>query len=131
MLQRLEFKRQLENDTKVLKKYDEKKKSRLVITSQETVPSDWIHQNQAGCSFWVHKSTGEVQTTPPHPLTGPKVERERMRSSQSQQEQKTFSLSQSSFDVTDVGSPEDTDATGSLVYDSKEYQDLMDVLGDI
>jgi hypothetical protein len=123
LLQRLEFKRQLDNDTKSLKKCDDKKKSRLIITSKHTLPSDWVHHNQAGCSFWVHKTSGEVQTTPPH------------SEAQAHHQELPFSSSPShpSFSVnTDWqgNDNDDTDATGSLVYDAKEYQDLMHVLGD-
>jgi hypothetical protein len=104
----------------------------MIITSKQTLPSDWIHHSQAGCSFWVHKSSGEVQTTPPHPLSAVLVEECKIRSPQ-QEQQTSSSSSQSSCGVTDVGDNDDsgTDATGSLVYDSKEFQDLMHVLGDL
>jgi hypothetical protein len=78
----------------------------------ETTPSEWIEHNQAGCVFWVHQSTGEVCVRRPGGEGQGGSGREEEEDEGRVDKKIPVSL-----------------ATGSLVYESEEYEELMRILG--
>ena len=79
-----------------------------VETYSSTDKADWDEQFQAGCKIWINHKTGEVSSE--CPWIG------------------CESKEISSGNETVQAKTEDIDGTGSLVYDSSEFAQLLDLL---
>ena len=103
----------MEVETKVInKKFEGKKKTQIIITSQPTISSEWKQQSQAGCIFWVHQETGAIRSNPP------------------KEEEREGGIEEEGLDPTNKNQTEnEIEATGALVYNSQEYEELLKVLG--
>ena len=108
LVQRLEFKKSAEADdsTKALNsKKAEAIKSHIVITSTASSKSDWDKVFQAGVTFWVHKETGVTSMSCPYEEVDSEEEKDR-----------------EDMKLRDFGP---RPGTGSLVYDSSDFERLM------
>jgi hypothetical protein len=131
-LQRLEFKKQLDVDSKTHSKRNDGKRPprQLLILTSESDPSDWVQHTQAGCVFWVHQRTGDVSLRPPQEERGGE---ENTRGAERATQRKGEPVVARADDERGgwggerVSPP--TLATGSLVYQSEEYDELMRLLG--
>ena len=139
------------------KNLQQSKKKVLVIKNQATSKYDWTVQHQAGCTFWLHKPTGTISNEMPYC----EDEEEDSVCTQSDQESQgglsassspmrghhhthsntptTHAHASSTFDDNliqphDKGSPGQSDlppATGSLVYDSFEFNNFLNMLNEM
>jgi hypothetical protein len=122
LVQKLEFNRKpQENEESLLTKALEKSKKDVmknkgivVIKKVPTFPSDWEEKHEAGCTFWVHKSTGVSVAECPQP----ELYESRSRA---QSTDNTNSLFLTNGAIEHTG-------TGSIVYESSEYENFIDTL---
>ena len=72
LTQKIEFKKNGESEEGIaaknlaLKRLEAMSKKKLIVIKTEvSTEKDWKKETQAGCTFWVHKSTGVISTTRP------------------------------------------------------------------
>jgi hypothetical protein len=75
-------------------------------------PSDWVQEQQAGCTFYVHKETGEACREKPWE----EVRKGRRAKEKKNNEQEV------------IEEEEEAEGTGALVYDNTEMHDLFQQL---
>lgn len=127
----------MEVDSKSMgKKYDGKKKSQIIITTQPTNSSEWKQQCQAGCVFWVHQETGTIRSTPPddsnildivshdNNLHSKNLKTKKYDNQKNNQNSNNYNDNDNNDNNND-----EVEATGALVYNSQEYEELLKVLG--
>jgi hypothetical protein len=106
------------------KKTVSKKKVVYIQKYSSLNPEDWVEQRQAGCRMWVNPSTGEVAAECPWGESDP--------SSSSISVSPSFMVSSSVEEQELQAYAKDADdelaGTGSLVYSSKELEDMFSYL---
>jgi hypothetical protein len=137
LTQKIEFKKSGDSDEAAMKLALLKrleamnKKKVLVIRTEPSTESEWKRQTQAGCTFWVHKTSGVISITRPFD-----VESDSSVCS-SLDDSSLFSESHAGdddlFGFLNEESEEDSiaTATGSMVYDPKPFDSLMKELDDM
>jgi hypothetical protein len=151
---RLDFKRKDDNDEAAIlaraeakKNLQQSKRKIMVIKHQATSKYDWTVQRQAGCKFWVHKPTGTISNEMPFCEDDDDEESQCTCTSTSDQDsQEGFSSphknSNHAFFEEDSredeggrgggeGEHEECPATGSLVYDSYEFNNFLNILDEM
>jgi hypothetical protein len=108
------------------------KKKVLVIKTEPSSESEWKKETQAGCTFWVHKTTGIISTTRPFDMESDSVCSSlddscslfsESNCGHEHEHGEDFDGMLDSLDESHgaAASP----ATGSLVYDPKPFDTLM------
>lgn len=147
---RLDFKRKDDNDEAAILARAEAKKNLqqskckvMVIKHQATSKYDWTVQRQAGCKFWVHKPTGTISSEAPfcededHDQEETEEEGGRaspLKPSTNTSTPTTKKGSTSFFDMEEelgAEEQEEAPATGSLVYDSYEFNNFLNILDEM
>jgi hypothetical protein len=140
---RLDFKRKDDSDEAAIlaraeakKNLQQSKRKVLVIKHQATSRYDWSVQRQAGCKFWVHKPTGTI--TNEMPYTEDEDDDSSVCTTGSQDSQEYGSpnknlhssfLEEDSREEDEGGvDVDEPPATGSLVYESFEFENLLSML---
>ena len=127
LTQKIEFKKSGDSDEAAAKLALMKrieamnKKKVLVIKTEPSSECEWKKETQAGCTFWVHKTTGIISTTRPFDVENDSV------CSSLDDSCSLFSESHFGHDD-DCGfdeSGESSPATGSMVYDPTPFDTLM------
>ncbi|CAE7408146.1 unnamed protein product, partial [Symbiodinium microadriaticum] len=116
LFQKIEFKRHAEAEAKALHlKHLEanRPRTKIVISTIPSSRDEWEHESQAGVSFWVHQTSGEVSMECPYDQTRPPTAN--LRAEQSTE--------------VDADAEEGVEATGALVYDHKDYEEYLRLLG--
>lgn len=142
---RLDFKRKDDGDEAAIlaraeaKKNNQQSKRKVIVIKHKPTPKhEWVLQKQAGCKFWLHKPTGAVSNEKPYTEDDDDNSMGSCRSGSSQSFWSPIKDASSSYFEEDIREDEDdsiasTDielppATGSLVYDSSEYSNLVKML---
>mmetsp|Transcript_8685 Transcript_8685/g.12968 ORF Transcript_8685/g.12968 Transcript_8685/m.12968 type:complete len:208 (+) Transcript_8685:88-711(+) len=120
LMQRLEFKKSGDSDEVSAAKLAAARKAEalskkkvLVISTQATTKDEWIKETQAGCVFWVHKSTGITSMECPYDSDAPE---------DAPNEEKV------STPLSPTAEEDEFPATGSMVYNSDAFEDLISQL---
>jgi hypothetical protein len=102
------------------------KKKVLVIKTEPSSECEWKKEYQAGCHFWVHKTTGIISTTRPFDMESDSL------CSSLDDSCSLFSESNCGHDEDydgllglDESGGESSPATGSMVYDPTPFDTLM------
>lgn len=142
---RLDFKRKDENDEAALaraeakKNLQQSKRKVLVIKHQATSRYDWTVQRQAGCKFWVHTPTGTISNEMPLCMTLDEDEDSLCTSDQEGQDgysspykgMNANFIEEDSRDDEEGANTDEPPATGSLVYDSYEFNNFLNILDEM
>lgn len=141
---RLDFKRKDDNELEAAilaraeakKNLQQSKRKVLVIKHQPTSKYDWILQKQAGCTFWVHKPTGTITSERPYTVDEDDEDNNESENSREYTSPTKYQNDSEFFDEdfrkssehAARSSPEELPATGSLVYDSSEFKNFLNIL---
>lgn len=140
---RLDFKRKDDNDEAAILARAEAKKMQqqskfkvIVIKQQSTSKYDWTVQRQAGCKFWVHKPTGTISNEMPVCMDDDEdslctSDMDSQESFSSPNKGASTSLLEEDSRDDDDGEGEVPPATGSLVYDSYEFDNFLNILDEM
>lgn len=103
------------------------KKKILVIRTEPTTESEWRKEKQAGCTFWVHKTSGVIATKRPFEVEDDADSLGTPVDDSSSQ----FSNSHDEDFFTFLPEEDESPATGSIVYDPKPFDNLMKELDEM
>lgn len=112
-LQKIEFKRHAEAEAKALHLKNleaNRPRTKIVISTLPSSREDWVLEKQAGVSFWVHQSTGEVSMICPYDQSKPSSACRRVGPALEEGEG-------------------EGEATGAMVYHRDEYEEYLQLLG--